>query len=148
MEKDLDQLKEDMSKLAEQIADGYGIKLDYTNESIRQVEKILGFVHKDYKKTGSEDGMRGVAFEFAAYIVRTIEKNVGPVRWERDHPKIGENSFPLYLADEDVIFPFGWCEKRIFDGPGDDIWTKYNVFILKQDPPEEKKGFFRNLFGR
>ncbi len=149
MSDDLDKLKEDMSKLAERVAtEGFGVTLDYSIESVKEVEKLLSTFHKEYKTTGSDDGMTGLAFEFAAYIVKVIERNIGPVRWERNHPEMGDDSFPLYL-DDGALFPFGWCIKRIFDGPADDVWTKFNVFVLKQDPPkEEKKGFFDKMFGK
>ncbi len=149
MPPELEQLKEDMSKLAERIAkEGFGIELDYSIESIKQADKVLGELHKEYKKTKDDEGYNGIAFEFAAYIVKVIEKNVGPVRWERDHPGMGPDSFPLYMGDE-AIFPFGWCTKRLYDGPGDDLWSKFCVFVLKQDPPpEEKKGYLGKLFGK
>jgi len=146
---DLEELKDDMSKLAVRIADeGFGVKLDYSIESIKQAEKILGELHKAFKATKDDDGYTGIAFEFASYIVKVIEKNAGPVRWERDHPEMGPDSFPLYMGEE-AIFPFGWCIKRLYDGPSDDIWTKFCVFVLKTDPPPEaKKGFFGKLFGK
>ena len=148
MPAELDQLKEEMSLLAERIAlEGFGVKLDYSVESIEEADQVLGEMHKSYKKTKDDDGFTGIAFEFAAYIVKVIEKNVGPVRWERNHPEMGPDSFPLYI-DEGKIFPFGWCSKRLYDGPGDDIWTKFCVFVLKREPEPEKKGFFGKLFGR
>ena len=147
MPQDLEQLKHEMSRLAVRIgSEGFGIKLDYSNESIKNVEKILGKIHDEYKQTGSEDGLQGIAFEFASYIVKVIEKNVGPARWQRDHAKLGPDSFPLAVG-EGEIFPVSWCIKRIYDGPGDDVWFKYNFLVLKQDPPSEKKSLFGKLFG-
>jgi replicative DNA helicase len=67
MNQDLEKLKHEMSALAERIAsEVYGIELDYSTESIKQVEKILGRLHKEYKKTKSDEGYAGIAFEFAA----------------------------------------------------------------------------------
>ncbi len=93
----LEQLKEEMSSLAERIAkEGFGINLDYSAESIKQVEQILGSIHKEYKKTNSQEGLYGIAFEFGAYIVKVIERNFGAVKWERNHKSIGKDTFPLY----------------------------------------------------
>jgi hypothetical protein len=149
MPPELDKLKEEMSSLAERIAsEGFGIKLDYSIESIKQADKVLGELHKAYKKSKDDEGYTGIAFEFAAYIVKVIEKNVGPVRWERDHPEMGEDSFPLYLGDG-ALFPFAWCSKRLYDGPGDDLWSKFSVLVLKEAPPPmQKKGFLGKLFDR
>ena len=148
MSVEIENLKQELSALAERIAlQGFGIKLDYSVESIREADKVLGGLHEEFKTTKNDEGFTGIALEFAAYIVRVAEKATENVRWERDHPKIGKDSFPLYLGKDDAVFPLGWCSKRLYDGPGDDIWTKFNLLILKRDPPiEERKGFFRKLF--
>ena len=126
----LEKLKEEMSLLAERIAkEGFGITLDYSPESIRQVEQILESIHKDYKKTHSEEGLYGIAFEFGAYIVQVIERNFGTAKWERNHKSIGENTFPLYWQNS-TLFPVEWCRKRIFDGSGDNVWMKFRIHIL------------------
>ena len=140
MEKDINDLKIEMSKLAERIAgEVYGIELDYSVESIKKVEKVLGDLHKQYKKTKADDGYYGIAIEFGAYIVRVVEKNDPTARWERNHPGMGEDSFPLFIGAS-AVFPVSWCYKRLLDGPGDDVWTKYQLFILKNEKPEPTEG--------
>ncbi len=127
---DLEQLKNQMSKLAERIAsEGFSIDLDYSVESIKQVEHILGIIHDEYRNTRSEEGLQGIAFEFGAYIVKVIERHFEPAEWQKDHPSMGENLFPLYWRNS-TIFPVGWCIKRIYDGQGDDVWTKFKLFVL------------------
>ena len=127
---DIHLLKDKLSGLAKQIAEqNFGIQLDYSIESIKQVENILGVIHKDYKKTRSTEGLQGIAFEFGAYIVKVVEKNFGSAEWKSDHEIFGENSFPLQWKNS-TLFPVEWCRKRIFDGPGDDIWSKFQVYIL------------------
>ncbi|HEX6126529.1 MAG TPA: hypothetical protein VFZ23_14240 [Pyrinomonadaceae bacterium] len=149
MSDELDKLKEKMCGLAEEMARASGrIKLDYSHESIRHVEAILAAAHDGYIRSGSENGLQGEAFAFASYIVRVVELNMqGSVRWEVDHPRMGEASFPLYLDDNEVVFPVAWCQKRIFDGPADNIWNKYQYFVLKSEPPP-KKGILKKIFGR
>ncbi len=88
-----------MSKLAEQIAQqGFDIHLDYSIDSIKQVEQILGAIHDDYKSTGSEEGLQEIAFEFGAYIVKIIENHFGSVKWQRNHSVMGENTFSIRMA--------------------------------------------------
>ena len=126
----MQQTKVEMSALAERIArEGFSIHLDYSPESIRQVESILGAMHEDYKSSGSEEGLQGIALEFAAYIVRVIEQHFGPVDWQRDHPSFGEDSFPLYWKGK-TLFPVGWCLKRMLDGDGDDVWCKFETLVI------------------
>ena len=127
------QLKEKLSKLAEQVAkQGFDIQLDYSVESIKQVEHILGVLHKEYKKTRSTEGLQGIAFEFGAYIVKVIEKHFGSAEWKTNHETFGENSFPLQWRNS-TIFPVEWCRKRIFDGSGDDVWIKFQVYIIAKE---------------
>ena len=126
----LQQLKEQMSLLAERIArEGFKIQLDYSVESIKQVEHILGKIHDEYKTTKSEEGLQGIAFEFAAYIVKVIEQNFGNAEWERDHSSIGKNTFPLQWRDS-TLFPFGWCLKRIYDGDEENVWFKFKASVI------------------
>jgi hypothetical protein len=60
-------------------------------------------------------------------VIRRTETNV---RWERDHPVMGEKAYPLHWGKGDS-FPMGWCEKRIVNGDEDNVWVKYTV--LKQN---------------
>ena len=125
-------VRDKLAGLAFKIAGGFDVKLDYSLESIKKVEKILGKLHDEYARTGSDEGMNGVALEFAAYIVKVIERNFEPGEWRRDHPELGPDTFPYHWRDGDM-FPFAWCQKRIFDGPGDDIWAKFNIIVLDPD---------------
>jgi hypothetical protein len=60
---------------------------------------------------------------------------------------MGENSFPVYISETEAGFPYSWCLKRLYDGPGDDVWSKYSVFVLKDMEPE-RKGILSRIFGR
>lgn len=132
---DLAPLRDELDGLALQIASNSGIKLDHSPKSVKKVEKILGTLHDEYCRTGSDDGMNGVAIEFAAYIIKVIELNLEAGSWSRDHPELGPDTFPYRWRGQD-IFPFAWCQKRIFDGPADDVWAKFNLFVL--NPPGDK----------
>ncbi len=124
------EIQSQLCELAEQIArDNFGIGLDYSIASIQQVESILAAVHNEYVRTQSEDGLQGIALEFAAYIVTVIEKHFGVGDWHRDHATIGPDSFPFQWRGA-TIFPYGWCFNRIIDGPEDDIWVKFNALVV------------------
>ena len=125
------ELRDELLDYANQIAENYRIKLDFSHRSIKLVEKILAKVHKDYRKSQNEEGLSGIALEFATYIVAVIERNGEKGRWERNHPDFGEDSFPFYWKDT-TLFPYAWCLKRIFDGKGDDVWAKYKTMVLQE----------------
>ena len=123
-----------LTDLALQVArEGFGKRLDFSTDSIREVESILAAVHEEYVKTQNEEGLNGIALEFGAYIATTIQRNTGEGVLERDHPEFGEASFPFHFGGG-TLFPYGWCVKRIFDGPADDIWSKYRALVLERRP--------------
>ena len=126
---DMRQLLQEMCGLAERVAEqGFGTRLDYTNESIPHVEQILGGLHDDFRETGSHDGLRGIALGFGAYLVAVIERHYGTIDWQRDHPDFGKDSFPLYWNGT-TLFPVSWCWKRMIDGPGDDLRSKWQALV-------------------
>ena len=132
-ELEMHDLKNKLSTLAERIAsEGFGTQLDYSVESIRQVEGILAVIHNEYKSTGSEDGLQGIAMEFGAYIVKVIEQHFGPADWQRDDESLGVDTFPLQWRGS-TLFPIGWCLKRILDGAGDDVWFKFEALVLNHE---------------
>ena len=130
-EMELEKLRKKLVSLAIQIGKSYNYKLDYSEDSIKNVENILSEFHKDYKETGNEEGLLGISYEFGLYIVGVIEKNHGKGILERDHKDFGKDSYPFYW-NEGTIFPCSWCYKRIFDGESDNIWTKYETFVIEK----------------
>ena len=131
IQQQMSDLKETLSALAVQVGkESFSITLDYSEASIEKVEFILGELHKEYAKTKREDGIRGLAAEFAAYIIKVIEKHYEAGVWTRDHPSMGVGSFP-YEWRGATIFPASWCFKRIVDGVGDDVSVKYRVFVVE-----------------
>jgi hypothetical protein len=132
-ELEMHDLKNKLSTLAERIArEGFGKQLDYSVESIKEVECILAVIHCEYKSTGSEDGLQGIAMEFGAYIVKVIEQNFGPAEWQRNDESFGEDTFPLQWRGS-TLFPVGWCLKRILDGAGDDVWFKFQTLVTNHE---------------
>jgi len=116
---------------AVEIGKDYDFTLDFTDESIKNVETILADIHNEYKKSKNDEGLNGLAFIFGFYIIEVIEKNHGKGRMEQNDPELGENSFPFYWNDG-TLFPIAWCQKRIFDGDGDDVEFKYKVIVLEK----------------
>jgi len=56
------EIQANLCGLAERIAsEHFDTELDYSVDSVQQVERILGAFHDDYRKTQSDDGLDGVA---------------------------------------------------------------------------------------
>ena len=73
-----------------------GVTLDFSDDSINEVEKILADCHQEYKKLKSEEGFNGLATMFGAYIGEVIKRKGFGGSWMRNHPEWGEDSFPFY----------------------------------------------------
>ncbi len=131
-----DELFKNLISLATRIADGFGVKLNYSHDSIKDVERILGRLHYEYKEAKNDKGLNGIALEFAAYIVEVIRRNHEDKGvWYTDHSHFGEKSFP-FVWQGNTMFPYNWCQKRIFVGKADDVYFKYQSIVL----PKLKRG--------
>ncbi|HTT24470.1 MAG TPA: hypothetical protein VMG82_36465 [Candidatus Sulfotelmatobacter sp.] len=102
------------------------IQLDYSVESLKQVDEILGRVHNTYVKNPSSIHMRGVAAEYGSYVGEVIRRNQPNVYWTRDSKVMGEKSYALHWKAGES-YPFTWCAERITNGEQDSIWIKYSV---------------------
>ena len=131
MKENLNELQNKMTIYAIDIANAYNIKLDYSNHSIKNVEKILSQIHYEYVRSKNDEGLNGVALEFAFYIITVIEKNFEKGNVERNHKDFGENTFPFQWRGK-IIFPYAWCQKRIFEGEADNVWAKYKTLVLDE----------------
>ena len=128
---DIETLMQQMTKSAFEVAASFNVKLDYSDDSVQRVESILGQIHDEYKKTKDDSGLRGVSLFFAAYIGEVIRRKRLGGTWSRNHPVVGDDSFPFNWNGSD-LFLFTWCQKRIFDGKQDDVWSKYRSCVLEE----------------
>ena len=109
---------------------GNGIKLDYTPESIKTVDKILGKLHNQYVQAPSSISVGGLSAAYGAYIGEVIRKTEPGSHWLRDD-RLGEKIYPLVWGTGH-IYPMGWCQKRIENGDEDNVWLKYTVLKEKR----------------
>jgi hypothetical protein len=115
--------------------DNNHVALDYTPNSIQNVEKILGQLHDQYTKNPSSVSADGLDSAYGAYIGEVIRRSESDARWEQDDPVGGPKSYPLIWGGGNS-FPMAWCYHRIVNGPEDDVWFKYRV--LKDDRDKKK----------
>jgi hypothetical protein len=100
------------------------VTLDYTPESIHDVENILGGLHDQYTRNPSSVNANGLGSAYGAYIGEVIRRSEVGAKWERDDPVAGEKSYPLHWGGR-VSFPMAWCYHRIVNGSEDNVWNKY-----------------------
>ncbi|SHG89127.1 hypothetical protein [Winogradskyella jejuensis] len=114
------------------LAKDCNLELDFTDESIDNVELILSALHENYIIAKDDYGLNGLAFMLGLYIVDVIEKNHGKGNLQINHKDFGQNSFP-FSWNESTLFPTAWCQKRIFEGKENDVVFKYKTFILEKN---------------
>ncbi len=111
------------------------VTLDYSVESLRKVDQILGRVHDAYQKNRESVSVRGLSAEYGAYVGEVIRRNLPNAYWTRDSQVMGEKIYPLHW-NRGESYPLTWCAERITNGEGDSIWLKYSVL---KDPDWKKK---------
>jgi hypothetical protein len=137
-----------MASLAAQAVDransSYGITLDYSPDSVKEVEKLLG-VKYDMAKTQpmSEDEMSDAAHLWGSYVGEVM-KRLHPAHWERDSAAGGKDALPIVFNDtREQSFPCAWVYHRLKNGDEDNVWFKFHVVTqpggLKQYFPPKKE---------
>lgn len=106
--------------------------LDYSVDSIKTVEQILGKAYDQYAKNPSSVSPDGLASAYGAYVGEVIRKNKQGAKWERDDSHFGARSYPL-ICGTTRAYPMAWCFKRITNGPEDDVWSKFELFVFREE---------------
>ncbi|HLP98127.1 MAG TPA: hypothetical protein VK149_06760 [Sideroxyarcus sp.] len=116
-------------------AESCGLDFDLSPASVAALEEMLAVLHEGITENPSIEGMEGCATFYGAYLASVFEKAYGAGTWERDHPEIGDYTFPFYIRGH-TLFPIEWCRKRIFHGAADNVLFKFQVLqaeIERQD---------------
>lgn len=107
----------------------FGISLDYTVESIEQVESLAnrlfhtrpkGFIGKLFRKQPSENDVQNVCKMLGSYLGEVYRQHKGG-EWQinQEHQAIG------LLDGENWIFPLAKVLKRITNGKKDDFMVYF-----------------------
>jgi hypothetical protein len=114
----------------------YAITLDYSMDSIRNVESIMGKAYELYRAAPQLVDARSMAFVFGAYVGETIRRNNPACSWERSNEVGAEDFYTLYRGDR-ATFPMAWCMKCITEGAVDDARVIRNKAVIRHVPKVE-----------
>ena len=112
-------------------------KLDFSEDSIKTLEKILDAIHKSIPRDVLQKRIKGVAVSeivdqvcntYGAYIGEVMRRNIGGEWMLDDKFSPGQKIVSLRVGHLQT-FPSSKVLKRILDGPGDDVWFYYRVFV-------------------
>ncbi len=123
-------LKEDIKTQSDWVVKAFeydGLKLDYSIESIIEIDKFFAINMKDGKpaKDGRLSGQNvgGILFSIGSYVGETILKNIEGAEWlTDDEDPQGELTIALKLPNESIIFPIQKVFKRFQNGKEDSIY--------------------------
>lgn len=104
-----------------------GIDLDYSFDSIKQVEARLGEISKEVVKDNPQKGTFGIAMGYGAYIGEVFRRQQGG-SWAVSDRLDGQNSYPLTTQNSNVAYPVMWCYKRLINGDDDNVYFKAIYF--------------------
>ncbi len=128
----------------ERAKSGYGVTLDYSADSVKEVEKLLAMKYDlGHTHPMTEEETSDAAHLWGAYIGEVIKRQ-HPAHWERDSAAAGKGALPIVFNDTgEQSFPCAWVYHRLKNGDEDNVWTKFKFVTqpggLKQYFPEKKK---------
>jgi hypothetical protein len=149
--KSSDVIAEMRSRAASAVADArdtFSADLDYSSDSIEEVERILDKIHQQHLKNPiGKSELNRLGLKWGGYVGEVI-KRVKKAEWQLDSKVGGPASLPIVYEKSGESFPVSWCLKRIVNGDEDNVWSKFNVLVLNRDsesitfsPEEAVDGF-------
>lgn len=117
----------------------YGVTLDYSPNSVKEVEKILGTKYEMQKTHPlTEIEITDAAHLWGAYIGEVM-KRTHPAHWARDSGVAGKDALPIVYEDHSgESYPCGWVYRRLKNGEEDNVWIKFHFLT---QPGDVKKYF-------
>lgn len=112
--------------------------LDYSIDSIKQVEELCASLYNDtpknfisrlFKRSYSKKEMIETAKMLGAYVGEVIIKKFGG-KWDYENTSIKGNAIVLTI-DDIKLFPVGKVYKRLVNGPEDNVYHYFH-FIAQE----------------
>ena len=120
----------------------FGLKLDYSAESIKDVEDVLSKLHRSFprglmrliRRPPSAETIDTLCKMYGGYIGEVYRRTVGGT-WDlrEDIPGAEGPMLALSRPGGDAIFPPAKVWKRIHNGAEDDVWFYFQVFTKQAD---------------
>jgi hypothetical protein len=135
------------AQTVERARSAYGVTLDYSPDSVKEVEKLLATKYELQKSHPmTEEETADAAHLWGAYIGEVM-KRLRPAHWTRDSAAAGKDALPIVFNDTgEESFPCAWVYHRLTNGEEDNVWVKFHFVTqpggLKQYFPPKKNSDF------
>jgi hypothetical protein len=123
--------------------DRYGISLDFSEASVKQLETLLAGIHSELPKPGdparpSDEWITSVSVTFGAYLGEIFRKNLGGT-WLKQNPR-APGSLPALSVQGNTLTPCRKVLKRILEGPAENVAFFYQAGcqIIREQNPQAK----------
>lgn len=121
---------EDIAKKAVKYAESIDIKLDFSKESIDNVEDILSFYNEHLDEYSGEEGadsLWNIAVHFGIYLGETMLKLEMK---DKGYDWYVDGKLPVLKNGNNVCSPITKAHKRILNGPEDNVKSFCDVAFL------------------
>lgn len=122
---DVLKIQKEGTELAVQYAKNFNLKLNYSVESIKYVDKILNSLSKKNLDDNKKEELQNISLIFGLYVIEVFEQNIGNGFLERKLIALENDSFPYYTNGK-LVFPCIWCLNRVFIKDSEEIWVLFN----------------------
>lgn len=110
-------------------ASKFQVKLDFTDNSIKEVESILNELHKAIlQDRPSDEQVLGMSKGFAGYIGETLRNN-HDAHWISEQNTHIKKQGPAIVYNDSEFYVVSKVTGRLLKGPEDNIWVIYNVVL-------------------
>jgi hypothetical protein len=121
-------MSNEAEKAVKEAQEKFGIKLDYSLESVENVETILGKYHDD--PTLKEAVTNRTPLQYGAYVGEVIRRHKNG-KWLAPKGKIEGPMDVQIKYGSGTSFPVNWCGKRVINGEEDNIWHKFTLLVIE-----------------
>lgn len=120
----------------------YRIELDYSPESIKTIEELLGKIYPQVRRGWfrklfriglSEADTDTICKMFGGYIGEVVRRKRGGV-WQIIQNPLGDENVIALVNGDDKIFPPSKVFKRLMNGEEDDVWFYFQVVTDGLEP--------------
>jgi hypothetical protein len=141
----IDQYMASLSAQAvERAKSGYGVTLDYSPDSVIEVERLLATKY-DLQKTHpmTEEELNNAAHLWGSYIGEVM-KRMHSAHWTSDSAAAGRDALPIVFNDTgEESYPCAWVYHRLKNGEEDNVWIKFHFLtqpggVKQYFPPKGK----------
>ncbi len=116
-------------------ANNFQVVLDWSEESVRQVEQMLGRLHDEMGNARPpEEAVWTFAKAFGSYVGEVLRRHHGG---EWGMVSMGDESFPgIRQPKGGLCWPWSRAHKRLVNGAEDNVWHYYTAIVEYGDKPE------------